>query len=209
MKTQTDKEYAFVNVFWTTFPKNVKTEKVGNPKRDGEISRCGSPRAARQKYCVWKLLDYALKKSFGKSLDEFCPYRDENGKWRSDKVEFSLSHSGNVAAVAVGNLAVGVDVEKHSESRFNDRLAKRILSKKELVSYNRVLQNKSLRLAEFWTEKESVFKMLGGESSLFAIDVACHFTYCEHIDADGETYVLAAASSKKVVPCVIRVDDCF
>lgn len=90
--------------------------------------------------------------------------RDANGKpYVSEGPPFSLSHSGEIALIAIGeNAPVGVDVQQIAMDRPVERLAQRFFS-----SYERqALQ--SLSGEEFveafywcWTAKEAYLKALG------------------------------------------------
>lgn len=107
-----------------------------------------------QSVAVWKLLLYALKRDFYVEKPSFLVC---DGKWSLEGLsfEFSLSHSNNVVCVAVSNNgAVGVDVELCC-----DKLLK-------IANSFGVKQDEPdvlLKVAEKWTEKESIFKSNGGK----------------------------------------------
>ena len=65
----------------------------------------------RQRYYVWKLLEYALKNSFLLQPETIAFSVDENGKWSCPDCYFSLSHCNDAVAVAVSATPVGVDIE--------------------------------------------------------------------------------------------------
>ncbi len=65
-----------------------------------------------QSIFVWKLLLYALRACGKEKKDFYCI----DGKWATSDVNFSLSHSGDIVAVAVdANSVVGADVEMLSD----------------------------------------------------------------------------------------------
>ena len=77
------------------------------------------PYRKRQSVLVWKLLEYVFYRYF--SIKDVVFSLDKSGKWTSDQTDlfFSLSHSGNIVAVAVSDSErTGVDVEKVSEKIF-------------------------------------------------------------------------------------------
>ena len=87
---------------------------------------------------------------------------------RTDQLHFNLSHSDNLALVAVsGQAPVGIDVEHARAFRAPDRLARRICSEREYASLGRFghppgtppeAQRQLLRL---WVRKEAVLKGTG------------------------------------------------
>ena len=119
-------------VFVAGFDGSVDVKPVAPITRQQYIDSCSDGQAKRQRYCVWLLLDYALKQTLGKGVDELSFTQATNGKWRCDGgINFSLSHCDNVVAVAASEQAVGVDIERIDEQRFNPRLARRILTEVE------------------------------------------------------------------------------
>ena len=184
------------DVFVAEFDEGVEVKSVQPPIRNEMIARTADPHLKRQRYCVWRLLDYALRQTVGKGVDELSFEIDGNGKWSADcGVRFSLSHSGNVVAVAVGDLPVGVDVERLDEKRFNARLARRILTEGELALYNNVPPDKRPQaLVKTWTKKEAVFKRDGGKAfTPNAIDTLLNKAHCEIVTVGDDEYVVAVS----------------
>ena len=188
------------DVYVAQFDKAVEVQPVLPPIRQQMIDGCQDATHKQQSYCVWLLLDYALKQKCGKGVDAFTFTVDGNGKWSSDNgVSFSLSHSENVVAVALSSKAVGVDVEAVNCKRFNARLADRILTENERSIYNNVTratrEAQPRLLAEFWTAKESVFKRDGGNAFVASgIDTTSQNVACQTVTFDGETYIVSVAS---------------
>lgn len=198
----------FVDAYFAEIPEDGKIEEVSAVARNAEIIRCKSEKTARQKYYVWKLLEQAFLRSFKKSLGEFSPYKDRFGKWRAEGAEFSLSHSGNVVAVAVSSAPVGTDVEMFLPERFEKRLADKILTESERIEYSAAdPQKKPVYLAGQWSKKESVFKILGGKTVISRIETKKFETFCEIVTVGVYKYVLSAASAEKAVFSVYRLED--
>lgn len=196
-----------------------QTEPLGTvfPKqRNDEIADCKNPALQRQKYFVWQLLDYALRRTLGKGIAEVKPYKDEKGVWRSDDICFSLSHGKNLIAVAVSAYPVGVDVELIDEARFTDKLAERILVgyEKDLYEqfdgattkyagspYEETPQfQKAEFLAKRWTLKESIFKQTQCQAPFWKINTVEYFGKITHTSAvtvvNGERYAYSVACEK-------------
>lgn len=73
-------------------------------------------------------------------------------------LQFSLSHSGTLAACAISDRPVGLDLER--EGRFHESLLRRCFSPEE---QQRILENKDkdALFTELWTGKESMLKRSG------------------------------------------------
>ena len=183
-------------VFVAGFDGGVDVKPVAPAARQRYIESCNDGQAKRQRYCVWVLLDYALKQTVGKGVDELSFTVDTNGKWHCDGgVDFSLSHCGNVVAVAVSAQPVGVDVEAVKEHRFNLRLANHILTGREQALFDKLPQERQPQaLLEFWAKKESLFKRDGGKTFVpSAIDTTTNNSSCLSIVMNDEQYTIAVS----------------
>lgn len=99
------------------------------------------------------------------AISDFCgivPNKIEFGKERFGKpyaknlpVQFSISHSGNIAICAVSEKSVGIDIEKIRP--VNPDVARRFATEKEL-DYIKANRN---GFFEIWTLKEAYFKYKG------------------------------------------------
>ena len=184
-------------VYVAQFDEATEVQPVAPLLRQQAIEQCGDVLHRQQRFCVWRLLDYALREQCGKGVDELSFNVDDNGKWSCNGgMHFSLSHSGNVVAVAVCTNPVGVDVEAVDGKRFNARLAQRILTENERAVYNNVTRAKQPRvLAEFWTQKESIFKRDGGTAFVAkAIDTTEQKVNCQLVKFGNVDYVIATAN---------------
>ncbi len=183
-----------VDVYYARVAKKIRLSSIFPRARRAEIESCSNEKVRLEKYSVWKLLAYALKKSLGFSCKKINFKKEENGRWVCDRGYFSLSHSGELVAVAVSNYPVGIDVEvvkSHSES-----VAKKIFSDGELQEFLHLsLDERTEFFIEKWTQKESVYKQRG--SGRFEPNTTGDF-YGESkmIDAGGQRYCLSVASDK-------------
>ncbi len=177
------------DVYFAFIPENVRTEKVYPEQRNEEINACANEKLRIQKYCVWKLLERALACSFGLDLNTL-EFKKENGKWRCNGAEFSLSHSADAVAVAVSDLSVGVDIELVRPLPC-EKLAAKILTQAETEAFVRLDENAGAEyIFERWTRKESAFKMSGG--ALFSqTDADGGAFYTERIERCGRSYFLS------------------
>ena len=126
----------------------------------------------KQSILVWKLLEYALNDSFKLVNSEF--YLESDGKWniRNKDVYFSLTHSADIVAVAVGTCQLGIDVEKISE---------------KLLKLQTIFKSSDVEfLALEWTKKESLFKFKNGNN----------FSNKKISGLNGEKYYLTVCSTE-------------
>lgn len=187
-------------VYVAEFDNGVAVRDVLPPIRNEAIAEANDPTLKRQRYCVWRLLDYALKKTIGKGVAELTFVKNEYGKWSCDGAYFSLSHSERVVAVAVSVVPVGVDIEFIEQTNFNSRLAERILNERELAIYNNVVpEEQQCALARFWTKKEAVFKREGGAHfTPSAIDTLQNDIYSQHLQLTSGEFCLAASTANNL-----------
>ena len=122
-------------------------------------------------------------------------------------VHFSFSHSGVIAACALADEPVGLDVQIISE--FPPRLAERFFTQDE-QSYIREGEDQALRFTEIWTRKESRGKLTGKgllesmkNSSVLNPVNGCEF-WTRKI---GEyTFSLCASQKQPIPEQIIRIE---
>lgn len=125
-------------------------------ERKTEIEKTESSDEKKRKYFSWKLLQFALSERGinAKKQNLVC---DNNGKWHTDGVCFSISHTKNVVAVAVSDNEVGIDIEK-SDRAISKALFDKIACEAEIKAYPQPTVKDVLIL---WTKKEAIFKRNG------------------------------------------------
>lgn len=187
------RQIPILDVYVAAIPDNCDFETVFPPARRQEIASCSNLAVKRQKYAVWKLLEYALKRTFGYDIRKLTFVKGDNGKWTSSACEFSLSHSNNAVAVALSRRSVGVDIEAVAAVR--DELSARILTEAELATYSALSADKQEYLSRKWTEKESLFKKFNEKNFCPSkIDVSGQNLRTERLTVDGSEYFLTVAS---------------
>lgn len=146
-------------VYVAAIPNTDVIGEVYPPERQADIDRCSNPKVKKEKYFVWKLLEYVIADNFGEKIENISFEKQQNGKWVADKFFFSLSHSDSVVAVAVSGKSVGVDVETIRKHR--DGLESYILTEQEMAELCRLDRADSWEyIIKLWTQKESIFKTL-------------------------------------------------
>ena len=108
------------------------------------------------------LLCYALRREYPmlKLPPEY--HIDANGKpvWKDDTLYFSLSHSGQYAACAMGNAPVGIDIQQQNVK--NTKALERVMTPNQLAMIRAMPPKKQkTALFDFWCLKESIVKMTG------------------------------------------------
>ncbi len=180
------------HVYIATIPENVQFGSIAPKQREEEINACAHERVKKEKYCAWKLLEYALKHSFQLSLSELEFQKTERGKWITPSCHFSITHCGGVVAVAVSTEKVGVDVEKYSDKLRS--ASRRFLTEKERLFLQTLKESEQLDyLARKWTQKESIFKAFGeGSFAPSKIETDEYTTFTKTLE---NGYVLTVASN--------------
>lgn len=187
-------ERIIVDVYLTKIPDEIGKEMLFPIERQNEVLACGNEKVRRQKYYAWKLLKYALRESFGYEMERLSFCKEKNGKWTSPSCYFSISHSHDAVAVAVGNAPIGVDLEKIASEKAE--FLQKTLTEQERAEFALIAceQDCVKYLFESWTKKESIFKKVGDGAfrpSKIAVDKG---VVTKSVTIDGERYVLSLAA---------------
>ncbi|HHV14211.1 MAG TPA: 4'-phosphopantetheinyl transferase superfamily protein [Acholeplasmataceae bacterium] len=121
---------------------------------------------------------------------------NENGKPLIEGINFNISHSHNLVAVAISSHEVGIDLEL-VEEKDNEKIAKKIMNEEE---YQKYLKNKEY-FYKVWTKKEAYLKRKG-----LALDFALNkdqkiedvVSYYIQDEDDHYYYLSVSPSSSKV-----------
>lgn len=185
-----------VHVYVAKFPFPVEREEILPKERAEEIEGCSNAGVRSQKYYSWKLLESALERSLGLSMDKLNFTRTESGKWECDGCHFSLSHSGSLVCVAVSRKRIGVDIEKLDEGRFTEALTAKIATVCEKSTLDALEEGARGRtLNALWTKKEAIFKQ--SEERYFhpeRIETSEHKTVTRAVECADGTYLISVAS---------------
>ena len=155
-------------VYVYRFPFEIADDNILPKEREEEINSVSNPDVKRQKFYVWKLLEQALSQTYGVKIDSL-KFENIDGKWSCNGCEFSLSHKGNIVAVALSKKPVGIDVEEIAPERFTDKLIDKITTESEkdkLLSLQG--EERGREACRLWTVKEACYKKDGGKNFLFA-----------------------------------------
>ena len=140
-------------------PNELEIKDVYPCERKAEIERCANSRVRKEKYFAWELLKNTVEEKLHIPFDSLCFEKNGSGKWVSDKIFFSISHSDGVAAVAVAQKNVGVDIE--SVKRHREGIERQILTDAELCALENIPdEEKTEQVIKLWTKKEAYFKLL-------------------------------------------------
>ncbi len=187
--------------------------KVYPPERQAEIDKCSHPIARLEKYTSWQLLKYAVEKSFGVPFEMFDFTKNRNGKWQSEGIFFSISHSDGVCAVVVHNAPIGIDVQLHQPNRFDLPLLNRIATNNEwieLVGKTPTIAEKtsgaltnqieSHQILSLWCKKEALFKKLDMPNLTLAKIDTTTINFVEFVVTfDDKRYHVAVATNHPTV----------
>ena len=181
-----------IDVYIAPLPKKEPTGYIFPSERAREIENTRNESQRRERYYVWRLLEYALRDRLGLGIEDAALER-RDGKWRADATELSLSHSGGALAVALSYAPVGVDIEPIAEID-REGVARRFFTEGELVEYLKA--NGDCREEAFlriWTAKEAIFKSRA--QSAFApssVDTSNTEAHTEAVIIENKPYILSA-----------------
>ena len=186
-----------IYVYVAKLPKESFTEPLLCIERQREVDGISNEKAQREKYYVWRLLEYAIKNSLGADASRLCFTKGKNRKWSCEGFEFSLSHSGDALAVAISDMAVGIDVEK-IRVRKAERMVEYMLTQDERTEYESVSENaRDEWLIGKWCAKEAIFKSQNKDVfSPSKIETSEFFCEQRSFEIECEKYILAVASDK-------------
>ncbi|MBO5789945.1 MAG: lecithin retinol acyltransferase family protein [Clostridia bacterium] len=183
------------DVYIAALPENASIGDTACKARRAELAAISNEAVKREKYFVWKLLCYALERSFGRRAAK-CEFKKERyGGWSAGEYEISLSHSDGALAVAVSRAPIGIDIERVHTPR-GEKMAQRILNEQELAAYESTSpEKKEERLIELWTAKEALFKAKHIEHFIPSqTDTVGASFKTDFIDIKGKRYVWSVAT---------------
>ncbi len=185
-----------VDVYVAKLPEEDVKEPLNCSLRQKELEGISNPTVKREKYYVWKLLGYALGRSFGLKIEELTFQKTAEGRYYTDKAEFSLSHSKGALAVAVSRAAVGVDIEE-KKTCFRNEMAERIMTAEEYKAY-KILSDDEKKdfFVKIWTAKEALFKESKGVGFVpdkWDTRAGSYRTFEK--DIDGKLYTVSVATA--------------
>ena len=185
-----------VHVYVSKFPFEVERKEIVPLERAKEIESCSNENVRLAKYYVWKLLESALMRTFGLKIQNVQFTKNEYGRWECKDCCFSLSHSENLVAVALSRKSVGVDIERKDETRFDEKMAQKILTEREEKELEQTsAQSRGAALNVLWTKKEALFKCTGnGGFAPQKIETAGALFSTREIAFGEERYILTVAS---------------
>lgn len=189
------KNFSAIDVYTARIPSGEKITRVYPESRQEEIDSVSNSSVKAEKYFVWKLLEYALDKSFGKKISDVSLQKSDSGKWLCDACEFSLSHSNELVCVAVSKHPVGIDIEKIKQPHID--FSNKIFTKKESAQYHLLSEEEQIAYTVgVWTKKESLFKLKNIKSlSLNEFASLDGNVFQKIIYTDNGNYSLSVASN--------------
>ena len=180
------------DVYLASVPKARTYTELYPKERNDELEAVTNEAVKAEKYFVWRLLEFALRNSIGKRIEDISFTKLECGKWVCNDIFFSLSHSRSVLAIAISDTEVGIDIQSMN-APIASGFAERILTEDEISEYTCLPQNdKNPYLMKAWSIKESIFKAYGKASfSPSKISINESECYTEFIDINDEKFCLS------------------
>lgn len=192
-KTDTCQDF-FAKIYYAAVPEDVSVKPVSDRWRQAEIDKITNIAHRAEKYCAWRLLEYALQDLFKKDSSALGVCRRDYGGYGGEGVELSVSHTKGLVAVGVSRNAIGVDAERLGGGRV-EKLAERFLTEREFSRYRDTDESRrEIEFLRLWCAKEAVFKSQKKEIFVpSALDGTAHSVRIEEIEVASGRYVLAVA----------------
>ena len=178
------------------------------------LEKTARPEAKAQSLAAELLLIHAVRSVYPEAPLPLKITAGEFGKpeLRGIELEFSLSHSADIALCAVSDGCVGADIQLRTA--YNAALAERFFTKKEAAAIAQAA-DKDQMFTQTWAVKESYLKLLGTgmHRPLSSFDVKCE-NGCFSIDGAPECsvfvtelgdYILAVSALAAETPELIEV----
>ncbi len=160
------------------------------------IEESNNTSVKKQRFYGWMLLSKKLYECYGIDISDVNIRRLDNGKWTCDEFCFSISNTDKLVAIAISDVAVGVDLQKYEPERFGDKLALRILTPNEYNKYRSLNNSAASEYANLmWTKKESIFKAFEGNVfSPSKVDCGCFHTESITVSFEDCDYFLSVCT---------------
>lgn len=127
--------------------------------------------------------------ALGNNYEEILSFNEHGKPIAKNGICFNVSHSGDYAALYVGENQCGIDIEKIEEKRIT--LSSKVFTDNELAW----IDNNKERFFHAWTRKESISKAIG-----------MGFSYSfKNIDVLNDCFVFDDA--KKIFTCTTTYDN--
>lgn len=167
----------------------------------------GGRRARSQSAAARRLLMRALEKEYPELAGTFRVEKDERGKpflKGHEEICISISHSGRLAACAIGAKTVGVDVEQRRSRLNQERIARRFHPGEQKVLAAEPEDMKERAFYDLWVRKESFLKAVG-EGLRLRLDSFCTVEEVETAQSsEGGGAVIRVSQNIRREACYIR-----
>ncbi|MCL2424779.1 MAG: 4'-phosphopantetheinyl transferase superfamily protein [Oscillospiraceae bacterium] len=185
-----------------------KFQKLLSNDRFTKYQRLHSSLNKNASVAVYLLLRLGLRDVYG--IDEIVEfdYAERGKPYLKDypNIHFSLSHSHNIAACAISNVSVGVDVQKINH--ISDKVAKRVLTSDE---YELFLKSSTPNdyFCKIWTMKESYLKQSGVGITLELNTIASESICDKKYFKKDNYYCCVCAKEAEIMQVRYIGRDCF
>jgi 4'-phosphopantetheinyl transferase len=174
------------------------------PEKQERIRHCRSYRAAQNTLLGDILVRREIGNRTGTPQEKLVFYTNQYGKpFYDDAIYFNISHSGNVIAVVLDSVSVGIDIETMAPATGKDRIMERFFTPEERSYCTASADESCKRFYEIWTKKEAYIKKEGKGLSIplqsfNVFSFSAEDIFFHKIDTDGITGHVCAAH--RVIP---------
>ena len=183
-----------LDVYVASTPSSPMSAPLLSAERASYVTSARCESVQRERYFVWRLLEFALRDSLGLDPSRVEFRRSRQGGFEADGFYFSLSHTDGALAVAVSREPCGVDIELLRSVPNGKRIAERAFTEEQLRRLRECREEEAEAQVffELWTAHEAEFK----RASMARDDNhGDGITVSRIIDIGGRKYALSAVGS--------------
>jgi hypothetical protein len=176
-------------LFWCEIADGIPMPEFGG-EFHAHMAGKRHPDGLRRSISAWKMLETALREQGFEALPEVCFCETGKPYFAGIPLHFSLSHSGNLAAVILGEEPCAVDIEQ-IQTAVSEKLYTRCMHPEEIEA--------GYGFFEAWTKKECIAKLDGSGMPAHPREINTldprydgRFFIREICDSSGNKYMLSA-----------------
>ncbi len=113
------RSFPIVDVYFAKIPHDQKLSDLCHKNINDDIISSSNENIKRCKYFAWKLLEYALNRTFGKNIKKLNFYKTSDEKWKCDACEFDMAYIDTAVAIIVSRKPVRITLSTDNETLYD------------------------------------------------------------------------------------------
>ena len=146
-------------------------------------------------------VNFILRQLFKKDIS--LQYLASGKPFINESTHLSISHSHGFIAIAIGDINVGIDIERPSEKLV--KLSERFLSKNEKITFD--LHPSKELACKLWGSKESILKCIGDKNIDYREDINLNCSQLQIGFANGLSFRILHEEIADMMLTVVMTND--